>query len=726
MHTSVLRYAPLVVQNVTRDWELIIFVSRGIIKSGGNFHRSTTRVSPQRSCFSVVSDLQQVYPLYYVTDSTTITFCYWNQSSMLYRTVIPRPSIVFLCLSIIGWIFRFAESSLTTKLECKEEPDGSVICQFHVKKAVSSVALSKSCVNGKEGNICLSGLVQITTEPHEQQQQGEQDQDQPLVVGKATYFTPFSQHGARVEAVLRYAPPLEDSPEWANWYLDLASAHYPNIDQNVESEEVWVQVELAINAYQQAIQAIKKLIDPTTEQESLLATVYYLLGEAYFLDPNLRYVDTAVEAYQESLKQYERVLTRLSPEDRRQTEMKLAEACTKLGMALLSSMDPMETAPSWMARMDATYKPQKTKTISHVQEYLERAMQIYEQHQNAPISQWDRNELQLSFAATIQQVASVAMMQGRLTDAKRQFVRSLAMQMVLLPKLSPAETQATHTSIADLLLSLADLCVQMGDYVYAKKTYQKAMGFHEIHKVKVAPMIPMEYGEDGMPDSNAAILDALAALKEYRFIVNNDDRSQYQRPYSDSLGAPSDKEYFYEKDDGYEGDLLATVGTLYLSLGDPRAILFLEQAFEKYSNSADDRESPAMADLLMNLAMAYYRGRQFQDSYRVYEQALDIYRTLYGDGVNPYEAMDDLMMMQQNMGDGFHNHNSKEQDGSFSMSSTIMKQEEDDLQEDTFSSITTRKGNDPGNAIPIDLEAYQRSIQNDTESEQQREIKEEL
>jgi hypothetical protein len=43
-----------------------------------------------------------------------------------------------------------------------------------------------------------------------------------------------------------------------------------------------------------------------------------------------------------------------------------------------------------------------------------------------------------------------------------------------------------------------------------------------------------------------------------------------------------------------------------------------------------------MADVMFNLAMAYYRNYEFEKSKEAQWKALDMYQTLFGDGVNPY------------------------------------------------------------------------------------------
>lgn len=656
---------------------------------------------------------------------------------------------------------------------CAEQSDGSLACSFvldpttiDAASTTLALSLSKSCVSKDDGQLCISGAVQIVSTTSDATTRNDQGtpplspeaEEQTVVVGSATYAPPFSQHGTHVKQILQNAPSSKESSiEWAEWCLDLASAHHVALSQEDGSstgtttgsgttttrDQVWEQLELAINAYHEAIRTMNLVIQTSstttsiTDHDIFLARAHYFLGEAYFFDPSLKYLDQAVDAYRESHRLYAKLVQTAaqapSGEYRPEIETRYAEACTKLGMALLSSLDHMEAAPSWMMTMmmmmmDSPFSShhsntnkKKSDSLSQIQEYFATAIQIYEQYFDAPIlSELDRQELQFSYASALQQAASLAIMQGRLTDAKQTYLRALDLQMMLLPRLASAtspsmDTQSSHMAIADTLLSLADTCVQLGDYDCAKKTYRQAMEFHEKHKIEVAPMMPLEGDRDeDMSDWNRAILETMEALKEYR-LHSQGGKGRYWRSFSDPLNmAGSGGEYMYEKDDGYEGDLLASLGTMYLSIGDPRAILHLEQAKDKYSSSRDDKNSPAMADLLMNLSMAYYRNYQFQDSQRVHGQALDIYRRLYGDGVNPYmQGMENWMTMPPNMPDGFHSHHSHwhHHGGTFSHSSSYNSDRKD--HDDEVPS--GKEPNSPPSQILIDLELFKQSIQNETE-----------
>jgi tetratricopeptide (TPR) repeat protein len=153
-----------------------------------------------------------------------------------------------------------------------------------------------------------------------------------------------------------------------------------------------------------------------------------------------------------------------------------------------------------------------------------------------------------------------------------------------------------------------------------------------------------------------ALQDYLDTLQEYRQMVRGggggrmsqtpSKNTMYQQ--GNNIYDQDEEEYYYQKDDGYEGDLLASLGAIYLSRGDAsRALAHLEQAVQLYHKKHEDRDR-SMADVKLNLAMAYYRLRRFDDSQRVQFEGLDIYRELYGDGVNPYlqglEEYEDMLM----------------------------------------------------------------------------------
>jgi tetratricopeptide (TPR) repeat protein len=500
-------------------------------------------------------------------------------------------------------------------------------------------------------------------------------QKRTIVVGRATYHAPYSEQTSLVAAVLDQAP-SDDEPqqEWIDWYIQLAAAHHPTVGQDPANHEVWVQIELTINAYQEAIRALERLEkqESTTmsfNNQVLLASCYFHLGGSYSLDPENRYAEQTVNALESSYTKFHSILQRsttLETLERTAIESKFAEACSKLGIALVSLLDPIETMPAWAKTMMMLYPadkthftrsqqpPKSTTSLDAIQSYFEEAIQIFDRHfrrqdgdnDNSVGAIWNQlvtsQELKMQYAVTLQQSATISSIQGRFSQAKQRFEESLKIHysLVLAGDAGGAylhDSGYSLTSIADLHLSLSDTCLQLGDYSCAKETYAEAMTTHLTHNVRVAPIMPMELDAE----VDAHIQDTKATLLEYRTSVSGGGvggTGRFRQPEGFDASSYNGKSnaYFYGKDDGLEGDLLATLGTLYLGTGDPRAISYLEQARDLFAGSKEDRESPVMADLMFNLALAYYRGYEFEKSKELQWQALDLYQNLFGDGVNPY------------------------------------------------------------------------------------------
>lgn len=660
--------------------------------------------------------------------------------------------------------------------EASDDQDGeaSIICQFRLKEPLAGSQFHKLgsiCLDEDESSrtSCINGEVRLKTTRNfaaSSKDAGEETSSTPeivskdnpstlstdevrtLLVGRATYDLPYTQHGARVAPILSRAP-TDDAPpqKWIDWYVQLAGAHYPTAGQDPSDDEVWVQVELTINAYQTAKRTLEDLEaggSASFENRVLLASVAFHLGEAFSLDPQMQYADQATKAFETSHARFESILqsSTLHAKERAAIESKYAEACTKLGIALFSSLDPMETVPAWARNMMASMDPDGgaqqeeassggISSLEKIQDYLLEAIRIFERHfedegqedknednddSSIAPTLWSRlitpQELKVQFAVALQQLATIYAMEGHFSKAKKRFEQALQLQYDMLSATNSGvyyqqDSEYTQTSIADLHLSFSDTCLQLGDYPCAKEQYGKAMSAHARHNIRVAPMMPVEADAE----VDAAMQEAVGALEDYRVSVEGSTGgSTYRRQHG--LDSPYDADsgsdgYVYAKDDGYEADLLASLGTMYLSLGDEQAVSYLEEARDLYSGLKEDRESAGMADLLINLAMAYYRNYEFEKSKETQWQALDLYQKMFGDGVNPYMQLLDV-------GGGSA---PPAEDGDDSRGSS---------KADSDSSVGN-KAQASATSKTIDLESFQQSIQNATDSSNaNREIKEEL
>jgi tetratricopeptide (TPR) repeat protein len=311
------------------------------------------------------------------------------------------------------------------------------------------------------------------------------------------------------------------------------------------------------------------------------------------------------------------------------------------------------------------------------------------------MQEWDVLDLKLALSLALQHAASTATLIGQLVNGIDYYQQAISLQLdSLIPhwQRGSQEEFNSQVAVADLYLSLADAAVQAGDYKLAKDTYAKAMQWHAHHTIEVAPLYPiMEDQED------AALQEYTHALKEYREMLQSANGQPKQKKFSIYQ---EDEEYYVDADDGYEGDLHASIGGMYLQSGKAEyGIGHLEQAVRLYKTKGEGAERPT-ADVKLNLAMAYYRVRRFTDSQREQFEALDIYRALYKDGVNPFtqdwDEYQDMMMEAAAQAGGARPTKKKE--------------------ENTKNAA----------AHMIDLDQYKQSIKNATEAVASKNVKEEL
>lgn len=118
-------------------------------------------------------------------------------------------------------------------------------------------------------------------------------------------------------------------------------------------------------------------------------------------------------------------------------------------------------------------------------------------------------------------------------------------------------------------------------------------------------------------------------LEEYQEMFAADGRSAMEGFFDEMSG-----ETYYEKDDGYEGDLHMSLGALYMSRSDNsesiQAASHLEQAIRLYELSGE-AQSQNMASAKFDLSILHLRNGEYRMSARRHGEALDIFRTVMGD-----------------------------------------------------------------------------------------------
>lgn len=507
--------------------------------------------------------------------------------------------------------------------------------------------------------------------------------------------------------------------EMTNFLLHLGNAHL-ELDETdpvfVEGMGLWYQLELSLNALKTGVEIVNDSNAarwmPSFQVDEYLGSLHYRIGEAYLSDPQVAHLDEALEHYEKARKVFEE-LRRTHPTDKLWQSKSYADACTKIGVTKLTQISnrDVKVGSMWAGGMDlgaaakgvfnqeelvqmakATMEGGETgydvpifvmgmqskmlQELNEASTFFETALAAYKEYVDPkPTKEFmiltlpEKQDYYFSMATAAQQAATAATTAKRLVQAREYLKLALNVHVgYLLPSFSAAKSfskdgredfvdLSSKTSVGDLYLTLANVCLQLGDYPSAKKTYGQAMEWHDEHGIEVAPITSFE--EIGM-DGDGTLQAYLQELEEYRRMVAVGESggsvgSSYttrgiQEPKVDDDGGGM---FYYERDNVYEGDVLAAIGALHLSNGNlVRSIDFLEQALALYENDVQSSKR-SIADAKFNLAMAHFQARRFEKSKELHFAALDVYQGLYGDGVNPYLHDMEHLLAQAMEGDAY-------------------------------------------------------------------------
>ena len=177
-------------------------------------------------------------------------------------------------------------------------------------------------------------------------------------------------------------------------------------------------------------------------------------------------------------------------------------------------------------------------------------------------------------------------------------------------------------TIAELLITLSDTYLQVGNYDHSKIRYQEAMQWYsDYNLVPPKETVLITESDELLQETEAKLEEYQASLYGGRKIQIPDD---YRKP----------DEPLYEPDNLFEADLHATIGALQLSNGQVElAITSFVKALDLYE--AHSGEERAIADVKLNMCMALFRLREFDESARLHGEALELFREVVGEGKNP-------------------------------------------------------------------------------------------
>lgn len=192
--------------------------------------------------------------------------------------------------------------------------------------------------------------------------------------------------------------------------------------------------------------------------------------------------------------------------------------------------------------------------------------------------------------------------------------------------------------MAETLFSLSDSYLEMGRYTESTERYQEAMTLYAsnnkvaMHQRDVATIVGGMFREGTVDDETIKQYEAV--LEEYREKILNDPTTGNVPLNGEHL---AEGEGVYHKNDYFEGDIHMTLGTLYMSTSADyvQAESHFRQAIQLYQLSSDIQTIKAMADCRYNLASLLFQMKKYDDSAETRKMALDAYREIVGEGVDP-------------------------------------------------------------------------------------------
>ena len=190
--------------------------------------------------------------------------------------------------------------------------------------------------------------------------------------------------------------------------------------------------------------------------------------------------------------------------------------------------------------------------------------------------------------------------------------------------------------IGENLQNLSDALLQSGRYDESTNRYREAMQkYAELSDSGTGGEIPiLQPHHIKTSTSMSSPFDSEDAIQVYK-----DALDQYYQSVESDNEVPVDYDFdsTSQFDELYEADLLAALGSIYLSRQEPNeALQHLLKAirlYEEYSEAEED--DLALADAYLNKALCLFYMGNYDESIQAHEQAVELYELLPQDGENP-------------------------------------------------------------------------------------------
>ena len=533
-----------------------------------------------------------------------------------------KKTVFFLrCLLILA-VLLCAESAGNGEkgLECHAKDD-TIVCEFTIeKKDNQDVTLDLEYC---DDDFCVKTTVKKESIRKEDPAVASGFRDDPAIE---------KHHGKNVDAVLQRRPKTEPSTleeilAHADWYSDLGKAYRKHgMVDSAGMDWKSMDVDACIEAFQHAVATYNQALQKGAPLDTRLSLA---VAEAYLAESLLFHLSNAqptkaLKHFLNAEENYRTVLESgiLKGHEYADWEINWADTLGHSASLLIENADGADGQdPTRESVLDVS---RFLESAEKAEKMLNNAIRVYRKAMETAVGD-DTPFYQLRLANTLHSLGTARMLTSTVGRAIAVMEEGRDIFETLIPQIkqNSVDRNDALAGMAELLISLSDAYLQAGNYVRAKIRYKDAMEWYKEHNLVPAEVPTVR--------SDELLVELEEQLGEYHASLVGGG----EIPIPDDYRAPG--EPLYEPDNRYEADLHSAIGAIELSHGQIElSMTHFVKAIDMYEElGGEDR---AIADTKLNMAMALFRLREFDQSAQTHCEALDIYRKVVGDGKNPLLA----------------------------------------------------------------------------------------
>jgi tetratricopeptide (TPR) repeat protein len=544
--------------------------------------------------------------------------------------------------------------------------DEAIVCEIPLDlvKAGGSFALE-----GCDDEYCVRATVaKNVPPPMESYSETVEDSDSSTIhVGSLVYEEPYTQYGTDVAAILENRPRIRSDTTdvekdfvLASFYAQLGPAHRTRAQGHGDTVDWEGKDGLAcIESLSQAIQHFERaepyLSDISSHRTPIsayanpddtriaIANAHSYLADASQVEKKTKPV--AQDHLRIAIRIYREVLDHpidppLPTDIYGDVELNLAESLTRMGIWLMDNInEAILDQEHGQIQIDLSKSSSSFSTQSigesagdwsHLMKSVEEADQKFaeavllfrKQAEATSTEDSDYSYLHIQLATTLQHHGSATMYLADLDKTIALWEEALAIyrKMYHLLTAESHDHYDVKMGMSELMYSLSEVLLQNGSYAKSQQYYEDSMDWYLEHG------ITQPHVQNTMLEEDETLNLYETTLEQYHNMLNG---------VGPGIQIPDDGGMLYEPDELFEADIHATLGAIRLARDE--AVLAMDHfqaavtLYEGYN--ADDA---AIADVKINMALALLRLEEYEESARVHEEALDIYRKTIGEGKNPF------------------------------------------------------------------------------------------